>query len=396
LSAALCDAGLHPTASLQHLLGVTFKGAVTFSTVVTFPTQPGELSSESQFALWETALAQSGLVQLRSSSEINDILKSSGATELAVGYCRTSDRSKAGDERSSSLHRQRTAIEQFKGLTNCIVLGYAYNMKGEPSYVPMQSDERTTAKSLVRLLQNPKDLCDAFNRTFMPHKPFTRINLIVVETLNRFSRDTACALVDLDMLSGMGVRLCSARDSLEYDVATNRLTPSSRFTTTVLLANATFEREVVLHRTMVGKVRAQTQAAQISTLPMQTVSAGRASHCYHPAFVGAFILKMIDAFQMHEDAAWDQLVAEMNSWMAQGGEDQQVIDDMFHSAGTDAAITKKKVARWAGLYAQWAVTEEFDVIDQQQILNAIAQAAPAMLVACRKKAANRKLPRNEA
>ncbi len=386
---------MHASSSLQQLLQVTFKGAVAFSTVVTLPTQPEELSSELPFVLWEAALAESGLVQLRSSSEIHEIMKSTGVTELAVGYCRTSDRSKAGDERSSSLHRQRTAIEQFKGLTNCVVLGYAYNMKGEPSYVPMQSDERTSAQSLVRLLQNPLDLCDAFNRTFQPQEPFTRISLMVVETLNRFSRDTACALVDLDTLSGMGVRLCSARESLEYDVATNRLTPSSRFTTTVLLANATFEREVVLHRTMVGKVRAQAQVTQKSTLPMQG-AVGRVSHCCHPAFVGAFIFKMIDAFEMHDDAALDHLVTEMNSWMAQGGEDQQVINDMFHSAGIDATITKKKVARWAGQYAQWAVTEEFDVTDQQQIMSAIAKAAPAMLVACRKKAANQKPPRNEA
>jgi hypothetical protein len=404
LSAALCDPGLHPTASLQHLLGVTFKGAVTFRTVVTLPTQHEELSSVSQFSLgepeqlsselpfvqWESALAASGLFQLRSSSEISEIIKSIGATELAVGYCRTSDRGKAGDERSSSLHMQRVAITQFRSLTNCLVVGYAYSLKGEPSYVPLQSDKRPTSKSLVRLLQNPKDLCDAFNLSFLPLEPFTRIKFMVVETLNRFSRDTMHALADLELLSGMGVRLCSARDVLEYDVSTNRLTPSSMFTTSVLLSNATFERASVLHRTMVGKARAQAQVTNNSTLPMQA-AVGRVSHCSHPTFVSAFIFKMIDAFQIDDDAAWTQLVTDMNSWMAQGGEDQQVITHMFHSAGIEATITKKKLMRWACKYVDWMAAEHFDGTHRQHILDAVARAAPAMLATCQKKAAASKL-----
>ncbi len=404
MSAALCDAGLHAASSLQHLLGVAFKGAVTFSTVVTLPTQPEELSSESQsalgeheklsskllFAPWETALTENGLFQLHSSSEISEMITSSGATELAVGYCRTSDSGKAGDERSSSLHRQKIAIKQFRSPTNCIVLGYAYSLKGEPSYVPLQSNKRPTSKSLVRLLQNPKDLCDVFNKTFFPLEPFTRINCMVVETLNRFSRDTMHALADLELLSNIGVRLYSARDVLEYESSTNRLTPSSMFTTSVLLSNATFERASVLHRTMVGKARAQAQAAQISTLPIQTVS-GKASHCSHPAFVGAFIFQMIDAFHMHDDTAWAQLVTDMNSWMAQGGEDQQLITDMLHSAGIELRISIRLLRSWAGKYDEWIVSEQFDATDRQQILRAIAQAAPAMLASCQKRAAQRKL-----
>jgi hypothetical protein len=391
---ALFNASLFPTSSLQDLLENRFKNinvADMFHACLTLPTAaPPE--QDDPIVEWESALAESGLLQLFEPSAIAQRLTQS-ITHLAIGYGRTSDVQKAGEERSSSLHRQRTAIAEFAGVPGCLIVGFAYNMNGEPSYVPLCHDRRPVSKTLVTTLQQPTALCNAFNKAFCSGPGFASIDIVVVESLSRFSRDTLHGLADLNMLSRMGVRLHSARDMLDYDVS-GFLTSSSMFTTTILLASATYERALIDQRTAVGRSRALARTANTTTLPMSGVGHGRASHCSHPAFVQAFMFALVDAFQINSDAVWDELVDDMNTWMTQPSEERQLIAAMM---GADVQITKRKVREWSKKYADWLITEQLDAAaDREEIFRIINQSSPAMLVACQRRATHARPRQREA
>ena len=348
-AAALCDPNILPTLSAHKLLNVHYKGFEfgCLEHVCKFAPRPPE--PENVEDIWASCLADHGMLMLYTFEELRDLVKSQPESSIAIGYCRTSSEAKAGEERSSSLGRQKAGLKAIRGI---IPIGFYYCIKGEPSYKGPREPERPASAMAFQTLQDSVALCLAFNRCMEPNKNLTAVGYLAIPEISRFSRRAKLGLEALELLSSMKVKLASSRDTIDYIAGGHELTSSSAFTFTVMLAKAQMERDDIKYRTNVGLARRWAAERQQSAFTNLIASTGGRRSMMH---VYCFALVMLPRLAEHgpvNDQNVQGFVDGIVHWLAQPGESQACVM-AYVDVPTTPKLWRQCVRRWEHDLTTW-------------------------------------------
>ena len=345
-AAALCDPTVQPTLSAHKLLGVHFKGFDLGCLEHVCKLPPAPPKPEEVEDIWASCLADHGMMMLYTFAELCDLVQAQPESSIAIGYCRTSAEAKAGEERSTSLHRQKAALKDLRGI---IAIGFFYCLRGEASYKAFDDPDRPASALATKALQDSAELCLAFNQCFVPSKMMSTIEYLAIPDITRFSRDTRLGLEAVELLKSMNVKLASSRDSIDYIAGGQVMTSSSAFIFTIMLAKAQMEREDIQHRTSAGQTRRWDNHRKVSHFSSLLASSGGIRSHLH---ISDFALEVLPLLAQPEHNSVQDVADHAADWLGQDGESQAAAN-AYIPRPTNMQDWRRRACKWKADLEAW-------------------------------------------